>query len=181
MNRAMAGDGRAAGLLFDRYSRVSYGLALAMLGDETEAQHVVSESFAELWREAAYGVPADAGTVEAAISMIVRRRALRSQRTRRSDPVRGELQQSSGGPQGTAGRFTSPGSSRDVVVGVLEGLPLMQRRALELAYFRGLAIREIATEIREPEQVVISYLRSAMDALKRASAMQAHSHAAAGR
>ena len=53
------------------------------------------------------------------------------------------------------------------VIGVLNGLPAVQRKVLELAYFGGLAVREIAVETHDTEAQVAAHLRLAMDALRR--------------
>lgn len=176
--RAKSGDEGAAGLLFDRYSETSYGLALAIVGDEQVAQQVVAESFAELWHGTTRSEKSPVeGTLESAIALIVRRRALGRGRVGNSTS---ELQQVT---RSVANGGAAPWSSRSVrelVAGVLDGLPRLQRRALELAFFRGLAVPEIAKEILEPEHTVVSYLRSAMDALKHANAMSSHTHTSLG-
>jgi RNA polymerase sigma factor (sigma-70 family) len=47
------GDRRSFGELFDRHSRVVYGLAMVALRNHADAEDVVSESFLTLWRKRA--------------------------------------------------------------------------------------------------------------------------------
>jgi RNA polymerase sigma factor (sigma-70 family) len=49
--RSTVGDRRGFGDLFDRHSRVVYGLALTALRTHTDAEDVVSETFLTLWRK----------------------------------------------------------------------------------------------------------------------------------
>jgi RNA polymerase sigma-70 factor (ECF subfamily) len=53
------------------------------------------------------------------------------------------------------------------VNGALAGLPEPQRRAIELAYFGGLTVGEIATTLQETEAEIRGILRSAMTNLRR--------------
>ena len=48
--RVADGDSRALDMLYDRYSRVVYGVALRILGEAELAEDVVQETFWRVWR-----------------------------------------------------------------------------------------------------------------------------------
>jgi RNA polymerase sigma factor (sigma-70 family) len=48
---AAAGDQKAFGIIFDRHSRVVYGLALTTLRVPADAEDILSETFLTLWRK----------------------------------------------------------------------------------------------------------------------------------
>jgi RNA polymerase sigma-70 factor (ECF subfamily) len=176
--RMAAGDERALGLLYDRHGQVAYGLALAITQRETVAEQVVADSFSEVWRSAKSYCAAER-SVSGAVLSVVRRQALTA-RGRHSKMATNEqsidrhivIERTTGA---RAVRLPGNERTRDAVIGVLTALPESERRVLELAYFSGLPIREIALETNESEELVTSQLRSAMDALKRSlSAVAAH-------
>src|SRR3954465_54475 len=53
IQRAADGDRSAFELLYKRYSRPVFGLALRRLGDRGRAEDAVQETFASIWRSAA--------------------------------------------------------------------------------------------------------------------------------
>src|SRR3712207_3734404 len=53
MRRIDAGDERALGALYDRWSAAVYALALHIVRDAAEAEDVVEEVFWQSWRQAA--------------------------------------------------------------------------------------------------------------------------------
>ena len=52
LSRVAAGDEEAFSRLYDRFSPGLYSLVLKMTGDEAEAQDVLQEAFAHIWRKA---------------------------------------------------------------------------------------------------------------------------------
>ncbi|MEP7348184.1 MAG: sigma-70 family RNA polymerase sigma factor [Gemmatimonadaceae bacterium] len=177
--RMAAGDERALGLLYDRHGQVAYGLALAITSREAVAEQVVADSFSEVWQHARSYVGSNRA-LGAVVVSVVRRQALAARGTKSgasaTDHVidRRILIEPTSRARASGERSASE-QSRDTVIGVLSGLPPVQRRVLELAYFGGLPVREIALETDESEEQVTAQLRSAMDALRRTlSVVSAH-------
>src|SRR5687767_10645468 len=56
--RLALGEERALGELYDRHSAVAYGLARAIMRDAADAEEVVADCFAQMWRTAATFDPA---------------------------------------------------------------------------------------------------------------------------
>ncbi len=178
--RMAAGDERALGQFYDRHGQLAYGLALAITRREAEAEQVVAESFSELWRNArSYGVSSQKVQGGVVVS-VVRRQALAARKKAGEGSAKDQVIDRRTAIETTSGKRASvPKSagerSRDIVIDVLNGLSPVQRTVLELAYFSGLPVREIALETDESEEQVASQLRSAMDALRRTlSVVSAH-------
>lgn len=157
MRRLAAGDDRALGALYDAYGQVAYGLALAITGARESAESVVSEAFAEAWRTAASFESARA-SVLAWLTAIVRRIALAA---RSLDTPHTTLDF-----VGVAAGSTTPSSVGEA----LRSLSATQRHVIELSYYRGLTIGQIAAHLGEPESGARELLRSAMHELRSALA-----------
>ena len=68
------GDEQALGELRARYASTLYAIVYGILGNPTDAEHVVSESFLEAWRTASSFRP-ELGTVHGWLGEMARRRA----------------------------------------------------------------------------------------------------------
>ena len=154
--RLVAGDERALGALYDAYGPVAYGLAFAITGAEAVAESVVSESFAEAYHAAA-SFDASRTSVLAWLTAIVRRRALE----------RGKSAGRAVNANRVMDAVESPTGPRPVVE-ALRMLTASQRQVIELSYYRGFTLRQIATHLGEPETGARELLRSAMHELRAA-------------
>ncbi|MCC6318093.1 MAG: hypothetical protein IT361_10420 [Gemmatimonadaceae bacterium] len=151
--RIAAGDERALGSLYDAYGAVLYGLAVAITRSADVAETVVADAFGAVWREARSFDP-HRRSAFVWISAMVRSLALAARR--QAVPVV---------------EPSLPTLSGDSFVGsALASLTGTQRTAVELAYFGGLRIADIATRLGESEAAAGQYLRTAMDALRHALA-----------
>jgi RNA polymerase sigma-70 factor (ECF subfamily) len=146
-------DSNALGVLFDRYSRLVFGIAVRVLHDYGEAEEVVQDAFFQVFQKAKL-FDSSKGTVKGWILQIAYHRAL----DQKSYLVRRDFY-----------RSTEIGCLDDTLLGdtdldreigsrlnhvrvaeALEELPEIQRRTLELFYFEGLELKEIADKISEP-------------------------------
>jgi RNA polymerase sigma-70 factor, ECF subfamily len=163
LRRMAAGDGSGATGLYDRHGRAIYSLVLRILGDEGDAEEVVQDVFAQAWRQAGKYDPSR-GAVAAWLLVMARTRAIDRLRARRSR--RDALT-----VDGDRIMATLPSSLPDVASELLDaeqarrmqqalaGLPLLQRAAIELAYYEGLSQREIADRLEEPLGTIKTRIR----------------------
>jgi RNA polymerase sigma-70 factor, ECF subfamily len=180
--RAAAGDGGALASLYDAHARAVYSLALRVLGDEADAEDVVQEVFAQAWRQAARYDPTR-GTVAAWLLNMARTRAIDRLRARRARPdTTTTLRDTEWFDVDASG--SDPG---DVMVAAedaervrtaLQELPLLQRLAIELAYFEGLTQSEIAERLEQPLGTVKTRIRLGLLKLRDALAGEAAGGAA---
>lgn len=172
--RIAAGDATAVAALFDRHVRALYSLALRILRDEGDAEDLVQEVFADAWRRAG-AYDASRGTVAAWLLMMTRSRAIDRLRARRARPpfdagsssdVIAAVASTGSGP---ADQMLADEEARRVRT-ALEALPLVQRLAIELAYFEGLTQREIAERLDEPLGTIKTRIRLGLTRLRDALA-----------
>jgi RNA polymerase sigma-70 factor (ECF subfamily) len=166
LSRSAGGDGSALAALYDRHARGVYSIALRVLGDEGEAEDVVQEVFAQAWRQSAR-YDARRGTVAAWFLMMARTRAIDRLRARRARPEgSGKPPESSWGelPAATADPVDVLDIERNAlrVRDALRDLPILQRVAIELAYFEGLTQSEIAQRLEEPLGTVKTRIRQGL-------------------
>ena len=158
LTRIAAGDRSAFELLYQRYARAVYGLALRRLGDRGPAEDVVQETFAAVWRSAgSYRPERGAGgrwLYAVARNAIVDRFRARPEQT-------AELPESPSAEEGPDQRAEA-GWVAWRVHRALEELPEHERTVLELAYWSGLSQREVAEFLNVPLGTVKTRTRAAL-------------------
>jgi RNA polymerase sigma-70 factor (ECF subfamily) len=167
---AASGNGAALAALYDRHVRGVYSLALRVVADEADAEEVVQEVFDQAWRQASRYDPAR-GTVAAWLLNMARTRAIDRLRARRARPDRGgqDAEHSwSELPAPAVDPLDALDAARDAarVRQALQQLPLIQRVAIELAYFEGLTQTQIAARLEEPLGTVKTRIRLALMKLR---------------
>jgi RNA polymerase sigma-70 factor (ECF subfamily) len=162
LQRIASGDQAAAARLYDRHARPLYSLVLRILGNETEAEDVLQEVFEQAFRQASR-YDTRRGVVAAWLLMIARSRAidrLRARRTRveaRTGDVP-TLDEMPDAQPDAASALIDEEQSR-LVRQALGALPLLQRMAIELAYYEGLSHAEIAERLEQPLGTVKTRIR----------------------
>ncbi len=149
---ALAGreDEEALAELYDRYSRVAYGLALRVVRDPALAEDAVQEAFLAVWRSAS-GFRSERAKPSTWILTLVHRRAVdvvRREERRRAAPLEtAEEPEALGHATDEEVELTD---RRRLVQQALQQLPDDQREALELAYYGGLTQSELAERLSVP-------------------------------
>ena len=143
-------DEDALAELYDRVSRIAYGLALRVLRDERHAEDAVQEAFLQVWRSAAT-FRAERAKASTWILTLVHRRAVdlvRREERRQADPLTDDS------ALGEAPEDTEEAAwlrfERERVQAALKELPDVQREALELAYYGGFSQSELAERLGVP-------------------------------
>ena len=167
VERLRRDDGGALAALYDRYGRLAYSLAYRIVGKTADAEDVVQDSFLAFWRQADRFDPAR-GAVRSYLLTIVHRRAIDAMRSR---SVRKERGLEDTGPLlATAGdpvELASLAEERELVRRALAELPPGQRLAIELTYFGGLTVAEMAERQQIPIGTAKSRLRLALERMRK--------------
>jgi RNA polymerase sigma-70 factor (ECF subfamily) len=157
-------DDTALAELYDRFGRVSYGVALRVVRDPALAEDAVQDAFLSVWRSAGRFV-AERAKASTWILTLVHRRAVdivRREEPRRAEPL-------SEAPQAT-GETTEDEAflrlQRGRVQDALRQLPDQQREALELAYYGGFTQSELADRLGQPLGTIKSRMFSGLSRLR---------------
>ncbi len=163
-------DGELGALeeLYDRYRTMAYSIAYRITNDPTLAEDVVQDAFLGAWRNAARYIEGR-GSVKTWLLSIVHHRAIDAVRRRRPPTELPDVEL----PPPSA--LTLP-DVWDEVVAVLDVatvqralgvLSVVQREAIELAYFGGMTQQEIADRTGTPLGTVKSRMRLGLLAMRR--------------
>ncbi len=168
LERMARGDHDGLAELYDRHSRLVYSLALRIVRDTGEAEDVVQEVFSQAWRQASR-YEATRGNVVAWLMNLTRSRAIDRIRGRRSRPQ----------PVADDARVVDMpdlaepvdeqlalSSQAAVIRAAVNELSLLQRVAIELAFYEGLTHADIAERLELPLGTVKTRIRQGLLKLK---------------
>jgi RNA polymerase sigma-70 factor (ECF subfamily) len=170
MERLIQREPRALEILYDRYSRAVYSLALRIAQQAASAEEIVQDVFLLLWRNAQLYQPSR-GPLEPWLFTLARNRALDHLRLRREKQRRREdtLELQPAAVAGPSPEYVMDRQRRaERVRALMTSLPEPQRRAIELAFFEGMTHSEISKALREPLGTVKSWIRSGLLRLREA-------------
>jgi RNA polymerase sigma-70 factor (ECF subfamily) len=167
LERLRRNDRDALAAMYDAYGRIAYGLAYRVLGEAGDAEDVVQESFLSLWRQADRLDP-KRGSVRSLLLTIVHRRSIDVLRRRSGRPERAlDETQPIAAAAGDPVEYASQAEERERIRLALAELPAEQRSAIELTYFGGLTIAEMAERQDIPLGTAKSRLRLALERLRK--------------
>jgi len=159
----------ALAALYDRFGRISYSLAMRVVGDEAMAEDVVQEAYVKVWRMA-HTYSESRGTARAWVLSVVHHQAIDACRRRRATV---SLAPAGGLPAAiepvapdNVWETVSVKLDRESLLRAMNLIPLEQRRMIELAFFKGCTHREIADLTRMPLGTVKSRIRIGMEKLR---------------
>lgn len=165
-------DTEAIGFMYDRYARLLKALIMKVLHNEAESDDLLQEVFMEIWDRAS-GYSAEKGKALSWIVTLARRRAIDRLRKREAycrmeDRLLIETQRT---PQDTVAHVEEDvehAEMREHLQRVMAYLPTAQREAIEMAYYRGMSQRDIATATGIPLGTIKTRLELGMKKLTEA-------------
>lgn len=154
--------------LYDRYHRLVFSLALAIVNDRATAEEITLDVFMRVWRKADT-YRADQAKVSTWLTHITRHHAIDVLRRRavRADQyaVQWEEIVYAEAPQEDPQESTELSLRRERVHAALAQLPPDQKQAILLAYFGGLTQSQIAETLKQPLGTIKTRVRLAMQKL----------------
>lgn len=170
--RAGAGDPDALARLYDRTSRLVYSLALRILRREDEAEEVVLDVYAQVWRTAAR-FDVRRGSIEAWLLNMARSRAVDRLRSRAARPDLDSLgcavvDIEDLGDQATADELVDAFDARRRADLMLLTLAPEDRRMIELAFYEGFTHSELSVLLGLPLGTVKTRIRRCLMRMRNA-------------
>jgi RNA polymerase sigma-70 factor (ECF subfamily) len=168
VHRLLQRDVNAFEQLYDRHSRLVYGLLLRILQQAGTAEEVAQDVFLQLWRNAGQ-YDESRGPFVPWLLTLARNRALdtlrlKSERQRRREDQTEEMPPVVAVPQYE--KELDEKRRAEKVRAVMSSLYPQQKKAIEMAYFEGLSHTEIAAALKEPLGTVKSWIRNGLLRLK---------------
>jgi len=169
IQRIARGEEKALAELYDRTSRMVYGLVLRVVRDPATAEEVTLEVYMQVWRTASTYTP-ERGSINAWLAMAARTRSLDWLRSRQARLARegkpievlAEISDAAPNPEtAMAGR-----NQADLIQKAMAELPAEQREAIHLGFYSGLTHGEIAVHLNLPLGTVKSRIRRGMSKLR---------------
>jgi RNA polymerase sigma-70 factor (ECF subfamily) len=156
--------------LYDRYSRLVFSLAFAMINDRATAEEITLDVFMRVWQKAE-SYRSDQAKVSTWLTHIarnhtidvLRRRAVRlDQYATNWDDALSDDGPRESDPQ----ESTEISLQREHIQAALAQLPQEQKQALELAYFNGYTQRQVAEVLKQPLGTIKTRIRLALRKLR---------------
>ena len=173
MQRIAARDAAALAELYDRHSRLLFGLILRIVRDRSEAEEILQEAFMRVWKRAEIydgqmGGPLPWIVRVARNCAIDRLRARGVRAAMEAPPIEPAAVESptSSGIQ-TPEAAVLDAERREKVTDALAGLPAEQRQLIEAAFFDGYTHSELSQRYGLPLGTVKTRIRAGMLAMRK--------------
>ena len=166
------GDKDALGVLYDRYAKLVYSLALKITGNTDKAEEVTQEVYFTLWKQAATFQP-DRSRLATWLATITHNRAVDELRRKENRITKTHLY-NNGHNSLSSGDLLRDDVEEQVwetvqrswVRAAIGKLPQPQQEVIVLAYFNGMSQSDIAKHLSIPIGTVKTRIRLAMQKLK---------------
>ncbi|MQA29727.1 MAG: sigma-70 family RNA polymerase sigma factor [Luteitalea sp.] len=162
LDRVIARDPNALGELYDKHSRLLFGLILRILRNRDESEEVLQEVFVQTWTRASTYNSA-LGSPAGWLVRIARNRAIDRLR---ANTARFRTSEALSAPAKTPGPQASLGEQRLDIQRALDALPPEQRDLIEHAYFLGFSHSELADRFSLPLGTVKTRIRTGLRAVR---------------
>ena len=164
LSRMQAGDEAALGALYDEFSGLAFSVAFQILRRREAAEDCAQDAFLKVW-DNADKFDASRGSFGPWFCRIVHNLAIDMvRRERRLVPSDTQADLALWADQSGSGEHLV--LDRMVVEEGFAALPEEQRQVLQLSYFDGLKIREIAEQMQIPEGTVKSRMRLGLERMR---------------
>ncbi|CCF83849.1 sigma-70 family RNA polymerase sigma factor [Nitrolancea hollandica] len=169
IERVRARDHEAMAMLYDRYSRAVYSLALHVLREQRAAEDIVQDVFLTFWQRPTTYIP-ERGAFGPWILRVARNRAIdllrRGSREHTKDGDREfSLEQQIVDPEPEPDDLVWHRAVAERVREAITELTGPQRQVIELAYFGGMTQSEIAAYLDTPLGTIKTRVRTALSRL----------------
>ncbi len=152
LSELQAGNNDALAVLFDRYHRLVFSIALKIVRDSGEAEDVMQSVFLDIFRAAAQFDPGKGSTkawlLQYAYHRAISRKQYLNTRSFYSQESFDDAEDSLPQTYSTLGQF-APGELRQLLKQGSETLNASQRQVIELASQEGFSFKEIAEKTGE--------------------------------
>lgn len=175
LQRIVARDDAALASLYDRHSRLAYGVILRILRSTSDAEDVLQETFVRVWARAD-SYDAALGSPAAWLARIARNRAIDRLRARR---VRSDISvEPAAGADGETGQLPEPrtlstpelalqdATTARALQTAMANLPDAQRELIQAAFFDGYTHSELSLRFGVPLGTVKTRIRTGLTAMR---------------
>lgn len=164
LERVRRGEEDAMAILYDRYSRIVYSVALRVLRETASAEDVLQEIFMQVWRSPGSFLETK-GSLGGWLAVVARNRSIDHLRRRRPTDQVEDISLAS--PYNLA-EEAERNAMMERAKAAIVLLPTEQRKTLEMAFFDGLTHTEIAEITGDPLGTVKTRIRSGLLAVRKA-------------
>jgi RNA polymerase sigma-70 factor, ECF subfamily len=160
IQRIGSGDQAALGALYDKTSRLLFGLVLKIVEDRTSAEEVLLEVYTRVWKQAAFYNPKILPPIEWLI-MIARSRAIANTYWDKKYKRTQRIQEGSADPRMSVAPERQK-RARDSIASLVSA----QREILDWAFYSGLSCSEIAAQTGKPIGAIKTHARLGLSKLE---------------
>ena len=167
--RIREGDSEAFATFYDRHASLLFGVACKILGPGHDAEDVLQDAAVQIWEraplyDAGLGQPVSWAVALTRNKAIDRLRSLRRRSELAAEVALEPVSETSREP-GAWHHLAAEEDSKSVHLALVT-LPLEQRQAIELAFFKGLTQQEVAAQLGQPLGTIKARIRRGMLALR---------------
>jgi RNA polymerase sigma-70 factor (ECF subfamily) len=165
LNLIAAREAEAIGELYDRHSRLLFGLIMRILRNRGEAEEILQDVFFQVWKRAETYKP-ELGTPVQWLVRVARNRAIDRLR---ANGVRTRTLEAAPSPAAVESpeAHVELSEQQRTLARAMDGLRTQERQLIEHAYFLGLTQSELAERFNLPLGTVKTRIRTALSTLRR--------------